>query len=185
MRKILLILLFSLAIACKSQTYPLRTYSQIPENAYLKDTNNELQNYEGTWKASWNSKTIFVTFRKITNTYTPTLKYYKDYLIAKFKVIDNYGNILFDNSSLSSNKAKIEGGKFRKIDDKYSLVYIDSDLCGISGNILISFTDNTKTKLLWEYSKDNDWIDSDCFYWGKPASERPEPLPYNIILIKQ
>lgn len=185
MKKILLFVLFAGLISCKAQTYPLRTFSQIPENAYLKDTNNELNLYQGTWKGNWNNKTLYITFKKITNKYNSNLKYYKDFLIGRFKVVDNNGKILFDNTTILDDKAKITGGKFRKIDDKYSFSYIDNDLCGITGYITINFTETSKTKLQWNYSKDNDFINKDCFYWGKPAAERPDPLPFNIILTKQ
>jgi hypothetical protein len=63
MKKIFLFILFSVAISCTAQTYPLRTFTEIPENAYLKDTNNELATYEGTWKGTFNNKTIFITFK--------------------------------------------------------------------------------------------------------------------------
>lgn len=186
MKKLLLLfLVFSFAISCKSQIYPLRTFSQIPQNAYLKDTYNELNAYEGTWKTTWDNKIIYLTLSKVTNKYDEVFNYYRDYLIAKFKVVNNSGVVIFDNTSLSDEDAKIEGGKFRKVDGKYSLNYLDADLCGITGYITISFVDSTKTQLQWIYSKDNDWIDTDCFYWGKPASERPEPLPYNAILVRQ
>lgn len=176
--------MFGLIVSCKAQTYPLRTYTKIPENAYVKDTNNELNSYTGTWKATWNNKNIYITFKKMTNTYNTNLKYYKDFLIGKFKVEGEGGKVLFDNTNIADDKAKIKGGGFKKIDGKYLFGYIDMDLCGISGFITINFTDSTKTKLQWNYSKDNDWTDSDCFYWGKPASERPDPLPFNIIFTK-
>ncbi|PQA89813.1 hypothetical protein B0A69_22030, partial [Chryseobacterium shigense] len=66
----------------------MRTFTDIPENAYLKDTNNELQSYEGTWKGVWANKTIYITFKKITNKFDSDFKYYIDYLIGKFKVLD-------------------------------------------------------------------------------------------------
>ncbi|WP_028123626.1 DUF6705 family protein [Epilithonimonas tenax] len=185
MKNIFLLILFIITISCNAQTYPLRTFTQVPENAYLKDTSNELQYYEGVWKGSWNNKTIYIAFKKVNKQYNDVLKYYEDNLIAKFKVLDNNGNILFDNTNLADTKAKIDGGGFRKKDDKYSFSYIDNDLCGITGYIMINFTDSSKTQLKWEYWKDNDWLDSDCFYWNLPASQRPEPLPYNIILTRQ
>ncbi|MDE5430804.1 hypothetical protein KRE40_04740 [Elizabethkingia meningoseptica] len=186
MKKILLFIFFSLKLSCYAQTYPLRTFTSIPENAYLKDTNNELSQYEGTWVGAWNNKTIYLTFKKLTNQYDDVFKYYRDYLIVKSKVVDNNtGNVLFDNTNVADDKTKIFGGKFRKFDDKYSLIYIDKDLCGKSGRIVINFTDSSNTKLQWVYSENNQIIESDCFYWGKSASERPDPLPFNIILNKQ
>lgn len=166
---------------------PLRTFTDIPDDEcyYLRDTNNELSAYEGTWKGSWNNKTIFITFKKITNQYDDTLKYNKDFLIAKYKTVDITGNILFDNTSLPDHQAKIKGSKFRKGDDKYGLIYIDADLCYTSGSIRINFTDSTKTQLAWSYGTDENWIDTDCFFYSLPENQRPEPLPKNIILTKQ
>ncbi len=185
MKKIFLfsILLFC-AFSCNAQTYPLRTYGiEFPANSYLKDTNNELQYYEGTWKGTWNSKTIFIILKKITNKYDEDFKYYRDFLIAKFKVMDPNGLILFDNTLISDNKAKVQGGRFRKVDDKYSLWYVDSDICFITGDIYINFTDSTKTKLNWKFIDTTDIITPDCPYYD--ADPFPEPLPEEIVLTKQ
>jgi len=185
MKNILLVFLFIFAFFCRAQTYPLRTFTDLPENSYEKDTNNELSQYEGTWKGTWSNKTIFITLKKITNKYDDVFKYYRDYLIGKFIVKDLNGNILFDNTNLSDDNAKIAGGGFRKTDDKYSLIYIDPDLCHTTGSARISFTDATKTNLEWKYSQDFNLIDNTCFFHGLPQSERPEPLPMSIILTKQ
>ncbi|WP_299178861.1 DUF6705 family protein [uncultured Chryseobacterium sp.] len=185
MRNIFLFILLIFFVSCKAQTYPLRTFTELPENSYLKDTNNELPAYEGVWKGTWNNKTIYVTFQKVTNIYKSSLKQYRDILIARFKVTDLNGLILFDNTNLSNDEVKIKGGKFRKTDDKYSLIYVDRDLCMRSGKIFINFTDATKTKLQWSYSQDENFIESDCFYYNYAPQDYPQPLPRNIILTKQ
>jgi hypothetical protein len=185
MKNIFLIILMITTISCKAQTYPLRTFSEIPENSYLKDTNNELPSYEGTWKGIWNNKIIYVTFNKITNKYKSSLKYYSDRLIARFKVTDLSNNILFDNTNLIDDEVKIKGGRFRKSDDKYGFTYVDGDLCNRSGQIFIKFTDATKLQLQWNYFQSENWINKDCFYHDWASVDVPQPLPNNIILIKQ
>lgn len=185
MKNIFLILLTLIFLSCKAQTYPLRTFTNIPENSYLKDTNDEFQAYEGTWKATWNNKIIYVTFKEVEHFYNTTLKQYRDILIARFKVTNLNGQILFDNTNLPDNEVKIEGQKFRKIDDKYSFIYIDMDLCDRSGDIRINFTDATKTKLQWSYSQDENFIEPDCFYYSYALQDYPQPLPNNIVLVKQ
>ncbi|NMR33836.1 hypothetical protein HIO71_06385 [Chryseobacterium aquaticum] len=179
----LYILFFATIFSCKAQIYPLRTYVEIPENAYLKDTNNELPAYEGTWKGIWNGKTFIINIKKIINNYNVNLKYNKDFLIGKFKVVDSNGLILFDNTSVSDNDVKIHGGKFRKVDDKYSFWYLDSDLCNLSGSIYINFTDSTKTQLNWKSSYTWDIMTEDCQFYNSTVA--PEPLPKEIILTKQ
>ncbi|MFC4162062.1 DUF6705 family protein [Epilithonimonas zeae] len=188
MKKIILLIIVNIFLSCNAQEYPLRTYGiEFPKDSYLKDTTNELSQYEGVWKATWSNKTIFITLKKIKyyKDFLDSRAYYADILIGKFKVSDNNGNILFDNTNIIDDKAKIKGTNFGKSDNKYSLFYIDRDLCGITGDIIINFIDSAKTKLQWIYSKDTNWIDTDCFYYDKPASERPDPLPYNIIFTKQ
>ncbi|MGU3375075.1 DUF6705 family protein [Chryseobacterium sp. M5A1_1a] len=179
--KVLIILVF-VGLFYNAQILPLRTYTDIPENAYLKDTNNELQSYEGTWKGIWENKTVLVTFKKVTNQYNENLKYFKDYLIGKFKVIDSNGNVLFDNTNTTDNFAKIRGSRIRKIDDKYSLIYNDFDLCNTSGNIIINFTDSFKTQLNWKLTYGSNMITIECPYYN---TQVPEALPKDIILTKQ
>ncbi|WP_419868945.1 DUF6705 family protein [Chryseobacterium sp. CT-SW4] len=182
MRNIIIISFLILSITNKAQEYSLRTYSDVSSNSYLKDTNNELNSYEGVWKGNWDGKTIQIVFKKITYNYNENLEYYKDYLIGKFKVTDSNGSILFDNTNLSDNEAKIKGGKFRKDDGKYSLIYLDFDLCGLNGNIKLNFADANKNSLQWNFSPMTDIISLDCPYLNTTF---PEPLPKNIILTKQ
>lgn len=182
MKNLFFIIFLCAFISCKAQTYPLRTFTEIPPNAYLKDTNNELQGYVGTWKGVFNNKTVYITIKKNIYIYDDVLKYYKDNLIAKFKVLDSSNNILFDNTTLSDDKAKIWGGKFRKIDDKYSLVYVDADLCNTSGNVIINFTDSSQTQLNWKLNLGSNMITTDCPYYNTGI---PEALPKEIILTKQ
>ncbi|MFT3918004.1 DUF6705 family protein [Cloacibacterium sp.] len=178
-----LLLMLVSSIFCKAQTYPLRTYTQLPTGAYLKDTNNELPSYEGTWKGTWDGKIIYLSFKKIVNYYKSTYGYYADILIAKFKVTDLNGNVLFNNTSLTDQNAKIIGGKFKKLNQKYSLGYVDNDICGLNGFIEINFTDSTKTKLAWKFNEGSNLITKDCPYYNSAVF--PQPLPVNIILTKQ
>jgi len=190
MKNIFLLLL--LTISCKSYTQqqtivPLRTYTDIPEDAgyYMKDTNNELQDYEGTWKGVWDNKTIFITFKKINDKYNTAMRYNSDIIVGKFKTLDNNGNILFDNTQSIDNEAKIEGTGFQKITDKYLMFYVDKDLCDMTGNIEITFANITKTQLNFNFGQDMMYLDTDCYFYSYPSSQYPKPLPNNIVLTKQ
>lgn len=162
---------------------PLRTYKYIPENQcyYRKDINNELNDYEGTWVGNWNNKTIHITFKKIMK-FNDFNKYYKDLLIARFKVVSTNGSILFDNTALSDNNTKINNGGFYKDENKVGLSYYDKDICNTSGRIIISFTDFNKTQLKWAYSANSQLIFPNCQYH---SSGIPEVLPKGIVLTKQ
>ena len=58
MKNIIILLSLILAISCKGQqTYPLKTdYTELPNYVYLKDTNNELQTFVGTYEANFEGK---------------------------------------------------------------------------------------------------------------------------------
>lgn len=184
---------------CPQKTIlPLRTYTDIPEEQcyYLKDTNNELQDYEGTWKGIWNNKTIFITFKKLTDRYSIYRKHNRDLLIAKFKVLDNNGNVLFDNTSDSDDNAKIKGSGFANIGSKsgpnndiggkYTLLYYDTTLCNLKGTIYIGFVNTTKNQLKFKFTQRRQTIFQSCYYYNYPSSQYPKPLPdEDIILTKQ
>lgn len=176
---------FATAISCTAQTYPLRTYGiEFPKDSYQKDINNELLSYEGTWKGTWDNKTFYIILKRIKY-YKSVLDYrayYADILVGKFKALDANGNILFNNTTLTNDNAKIKGSNFIKDEDKYSLYYIDPDLCNTSGRIQIKFTDSTKTKLEWKYYYRNEIVTVDCPYYNTSI---PQPLPKDIILTKQ
>lgn len=191
-----IIFLLLIIISCKSYpqsncqatiTVPFRTYNiSNKECYYFKDTNNELPDYEGTWTGVWNNKTLFITFTKMTNIYSDALEYNRDYLAGKFTTLNSNGNILFNNSYLQNNQAKIRGINFQEITNKYLMSYTDNDICGIGGSIKISFANAAKTQLNFDFDQDHQIIDTDCYFHGYPPSQYPEPLPKtNIVLTKQ
>ena len=186
--------------ACPTYTIvPLRTYTEIPKDQcyYMKDINNELQDYVGTWKGIWDNKTLLITFKKITNRYNMYFKYNEDLLIAKFKVTDSGGNILFDNTSDSDNNAKIIGSGFaimgaksgpdKSIGGKYTMLYHDESLCNLRGTIYINFANTAKTQMQFEFNQKKRYIFPECYFYNYPQSQYPRPLPNRdgITLTKQ
>ena len=76
---ILIITLFS----CKAQIVPLDTrISSIQDGSYVKDINNELDNFIGTWVYSNANKVFTITIQKQVHTFNG--KYYQDYLIGEY-----------------------------------------------------------------------------------------------------
>ncbi|HBV16852.1 MAG TPA: hypothetical protein DEB71_16125 [Chryseobacterium carnipullorum] len=170
----------------KAQTYPLRTYTEVPINAYIKDLDNELVPYEGIWKGTWNGKTVFIYLKRIKNYFThlENKPYYNDILIGKFKILNSNGTILFDNSILSDENVKIKGSRFFSVPNiRYTLNYADPDLCNTSGNIIINFIDSSKTQLNWKLNLGSNMITTDCQYYN--TIPFPQALPKEIILTKQ
>ena len=62
---ILLLFLFFTIISCKAQNYPLNTdYETIPNNSHIKDMNNVLEKYAGTWKSTIGNKEVYLYITK-------------------------------------------------------------------------------------------------------------------------
>lgn len=179
-----LFLFLCASISCTAQTYPLRTYTDVPANSYIKDLDSELNPYEGTWKGSWDNKIVSISLKKVKYYFThlENRPYYNDILVGRYKVQDSNGNLVFDTSNISDENAKILGSGIRKIDNKYSLIYSDSDICNTTGSIIINFTNSSKTQINWKLSLRSNMITTDCQYYNTGI---PEVLPKEIILTKQ
>lgn len=186
MKKHFFIILFFICLFYNAQqTFPLRTYTDVPSNSYIKDLDNELLSYEGTWKGTWNGKTVWVYLKRYKRYFThlENRPYYNDVLIGKFKIVDSNGAILFDNTGLPDSNTKIVGSRFFSIPNvRYDLNYIDPDLCNTTANITINFTDSSKTQLNWVMNFDSNMITSACQYYNTAI---PDSLPEEIILTKQ
>ncbi|MDR2236637.1 MAG: hypothetical protein LBE92_10975 [Chryseobacterium sp.] len=104
-------LLFSGAVLavfyCKAQqTYPLNTdYETIPDYAYIKDLNNELGAFAGTYKANYQGNEITLYLTKVENKLEDGTKkrYYMDVIAAKYTVKSSTGIILKDTQNNNTN----------------------------------------------------------------------------------
>ncbi|MBT2620742.1 hypothetical protein [Chryseobacterium sp. ISL-6] len=100
--KILLIAGIFIVFSCKAQNLPLNTaLSNIPNNVYVKDTNNELTPYIGNYKANYGGKeiTLFITKQENKLIDYGDQKFYRDALIVKYIVKNSSGTILQDTKN--------------------------------------------------------------------------------------
>lgn len=101
MKKSLIFLLLLLVQmgSCQTPILPLSTYEHIPNGAYIKDVNNELLHYIGTWEGVLNNKKYTFEFVKFESHFNNL--FYKDELLCKFKVTDlSTGNILYNDLNI-------------------------------------------------------------------------------------
>ena len=117
MKKIyLIIVLFSL-FSCRAQIIPLKNaYVDIPNGAYLKDTDNFLDNFIGTWKYQNGNEQFIIEFKKVLHYNYDT--YFKDILVGEYKYIDNSGMIIINtlpniNATIDPLYHKIDGAIFK------------------------------------------------------------------------
>jgi len=95
MKNILLTLLTITAFSCKSQIIPQNNaYVDIPQGAYIKDTQNFLDNFVGTWQYQNGNEQFTITFAKeLHHKYT---SWYEDILYGEYKYIDVNGNTIIN-----------------------------------------------------------------------------------------
>ncbi len=153
MKKIFLITLFLLAISCKAQqTYPLNTdYEAVPNYSYLKDINNELLPFVGTWKAIFDNKEITIKVDKIDHYYSKlgTNIYYKDVLFIRYSIKNGQGTIIKSTMDLPIAQSGIKSiGTFPN-QNLVSFIYQGGDCRYGWGDVSLQFVDATHIK--WNY----------------------------------
>ena len=115
-----------LVLSCKAQSpiVPLDTYiNEIADNSYVKDTDNELNKFVGTWTFNNGTTSFTITLQKQEQKFNDD--YYEDYLIGEYAYSNNGLNIIDTLSELPDENS----------DD-------DSSENGLINNVIISQNTN-------------------------------------------
>lgn len=194
MKKIILIFVITFSITCKSQVtveLPLGTY-EYPNGAYLKDLNNELLPYVGTWKGVLNNKEYTFVFQKFTqhlSAYPNGGSYnYRDEIKGKLKVVDLTTNItLYDNLSATNYDDFLIYGVSKPYSGMFEFIFTDTDAnCNNSLSFTLRNINGQPNQLTYCYFKYDDWWKS----WDCPNYSNRMSIPVNLpmeefVLIKQ
>ncbi|MDX1318361.1 DUF6705 family protein [Bizionia paragorgiae] len=90
MKNIILIVLMIVTFTCKAQS-PIVDIADrqidLVDGVYLKDVNNELDKFIGTWLYTNGNTSLIVKFQKKTQVYSG--KYYRDILVGEYRYIEN------------------------------------------------------------------------------------------------
>ena len=96
MKKYIFLAISIICFSCKAQIYPMNQdyLNYLDNNNYIKDTNNDLNKFEGIWKwtSPTNTNTYFeVHFFKVLNWKYPSPKfnYYMDHIFGNYKYVEN------------------------------------------------------------------------------------------------
>ena len=84
--------------SCKAQnTYPLSNFQpkHLRNNNYIKDTENVLNNFVGTWQWTNGTSTFTIKLEKVEHWKMPNDTYYIDRIFGGYKYIDN-GTLIVD-----------------------------------------------------------------------------------------
>ena len=182
MKSVLFLIIFAV-VSCKSQQIlPMNTaLDDIPNNAQVKDLNNELNPYIGTYKANFegNEITLFITKEENKLEKRVSKQFYRDALVVKYIVKNVSGLILQSNQNSSSNQLYSIGT--RPTENSVVLYYYGTN-CGVGwGKVTIKKL--STTQISWDYSPNSTSLRDDCPSTADKTVYLPETD--NLIFTKQ
>ncbi|WP_312901417.1 DUF6705 family protein [Chryseobacterium taichungense] len=153
MKNIFLLSIILLSISCKAQQiYPLNTsFSDIQNHTYLKDTNNELLPFIGTWKATFDNKEIMIKVDKINQHLVESGRkiFYQDVLFIRYSIKNSQGTVIKSTMNLPIAQSGIKSiGTFPN-QNLVSFVYQGGDCRYGWGDVDLQLVDSTHLK--WNY----------------------------------
>lgn len=184
---------------CKAQNQPIlrtipmeETYSDdfyLKSGDYIKDTNNSLNKYVGTWQYNNGSGTILtIKIQKKSQLITVTPKssyYYYDKIITTYKLVKN-GVTLVDNLSLpipnDFNNLSVENMKYGKFSCVENINHVTGTITDLTLGIITSAeiellelsSLNSPPQIKFSmYGNDSRRLNPESFYEGKPTFEIP------------
>jgi hypothetical protein len=173
MKNIFLLSIILLSFSCKAQQqiYPLNTFFEdAPNYAYMKDLDNYLPPYIGTYKATFegNEITLYITKEDMYLTdYGPgKRKYYQDVLHVKYTVKKiATGAVLQDNqipNASDPNLNKITSMGTNDLDNNSIDLYYKGTYCSIGWG-RITLKKINATQISWTYYPNSSlFMAGDC-----------------------
>ncbi|CAH0239716.1 DUF6705 family protein [Chryseobacterium sp. Bi04] len=195
MKKIIIIfLLFCINFINAQQTLPLNTPKiDIPNGAYYKDLDGELDPYVGAWKGTWDGKTLYLELKKIKKRYMSNdgTYYDSDKIVGERKLVSSNGTIEIDRISNFDQNAPEFYGIYptRKPLGQKSLFFQPKNMCNKTADLIIIFTNSQKTQISLELIENPVTIsDITCPNYNQlvePGKGWRFNFPKDIVLTKQ
>ena len=189
MRNIILCIGVFVVLSCKAQqnSLPLNTWMEnIPQGAYVKDLNNELSPYIGTYKAAYqgNEITLFITKEENRTTKRAGKQFYRDALVIKYIVKNSSGQILQETQNINNPDTYIYSYKTKVVSQESIIMFIYSGTnCGVGwGDIYLKKINNTQ--ISWTYNAESTMTtEQNCP--GNPDKTVYLPQTKDLIFTKQ
>ncbi len=184
-----------------SQEYPLDYAEDVPNGAYFKDLNGELDKYVGVWVGNWNGKTVYLEIKKVKDFFDGIDSYYKDKLYGERKIVNSNGVVEIDRiTNFDLQNSEFSGLAFNLLNQSVKRLYFHpKNMCGMSASIDITAFESTivgglnnpnsqiidKMTLHLEYLP--SFEDPNCIHNAYVAQYDAFPInfPKDIILTKQ
>lgn len=175
-----------ITILCKSQTLPLNTLmDNIPQGAYVKDLNNELNPYIGVYKGNYEGNEITLFINKVEHKFEKRTNkdYFMDVLDVKY-IVKNSSGLVLQNTS-RGNFPNIELYSLGVNYNNNSVTFYYSGTNCKVGWGSINLKKLNSTQLSWEYYPNSRIInDTTC----PPGTDTTVYLPVTddeLIFTKQ
>ncbi|KMQ67722.1 hypothetical protein ACM39_12850 [Chryseobacterium sp. FH2] len=193
MKNIILLILFMTTISCKAQIYPLNTSTlDVPNGSYIKDINNELDQYIGLWKANWQGKTIYLDLKKVKKKYSHLdgANIYMDEIFGERKIINANGIVEIDRiSNFDNENAEFRGVTKSLLSSQYvTITFFPKNMCNKMASLDIKFLNPEKTQMQMKFRYVPSLLNENCQYANliKSGGDLPINFPKeDIIFIKQ
>ncbi|MEY8758623.1 DUF6705 family protein [Chryseobacterium tongliaoense] len=144
--------LISAFISCSAQL-PLNTLMEnIPVNAHVKDLDNELLPYIGTYKANYQGNEITLYITKIADRLEQRTNknFYRDALVIKYIVKNSSGTILQDTQNNNISNIELFSTRIRSYDNSVILYYSGTN-CGVGwGDVFLKKVNATQISWLYQ-----------------------------------
>lgn len=190
MKKLILLgCLLIIGISCKAQTIvpveksiEYKETGGIPDGVYLKDINNLLLKYIGTWKGTYEGKNYTFVITKFRHDF---LGISADKLLVRRLITTTNGTVIEDTRSLPDTSPDvIKGSFFSKDLSYYGLRFFgENSICGNQGTVFIRMKNTTNTSMSLTFMQDMVTINEE----NCPGLKLAEPsLPISgMMLTKQ
>lgn len=190
MKKQLFIVLFifsGIFVFGQSPIYPWNTpENNIEENAYLKDTQNQLLPYTGTWVYTNGNKKVTIKFQRIMYYFTFGKKYFMDQIAGRYKV-ENGSTVVYNDLNFNFQSADIAGVKIYQ--NRLYGSYFDELNCRILSDVEIWLDPANPNKMYMEtYIQGTATFlhdDESCPHEFEPGFGEVLTIPNQMILYKQ
>ena len=185
----LAIAIITFSLSCKAQSIisleQAAIYNKsdegLPETVtYVKDINNRLDQFVGTWKGSYGGKNFVIKFIKLINYGEYSVKW--DEIIGNLLITDNNGNVLHNSFNTDFKQAgNLKGYNFQN--RSYVLGFVANSYCNDSGDVFIEVRKNNPNEMTLYFMRDTGIYDpKKCPSYSSYVPLLPED---KMTLIKQ
>ncbi len=168
---------------------PFNTVIGIPSGTYVKDIDNKLLPYVGTWEGEWDGKkfTLVIEKRfKEINMSESGYYYYEDRLVGKYKITTLSNNVVIANNlnEQNYNLMKIRNSGSGK-NNALWMLYLDKDLCSVTASFVLRGNPATNQLEYRGFLQDEYWNSQGCQFAGLEDIYNLIPIPkVNLVLTR-